>query len=130
MSLNSRIQQHPSRAALHNEIHARPPEAMDSPLAISHVVMVCDAGQREASRQHVAALLRNHHLPQPDAHSIHIRMDVGLFRIRWELHTEFVSYTFTRPLEADAMAHLARDRDPLAASDVVPQDWLAQLPGH
>lgn len=130
MSLNSQVQQHPSRAALHNEIHARPPEAMESPLAISHVVMVCDASQREASRQHVAALLRNHHLPQPDAHSIHIRMDVGLFRIRWELHTEFVSYTFTRPLEADAMAHLARDREPLAASDVVPQDWLAQLPGH
>ncbi|WP_309682547.1 DUF3422 domain-containing protein [Polaromonas sp.] len=130
MSLNSQIQQHPSRVALHNEIHARPPEAMESPLAISHVVMVCDASQREASRAHVAALLRNHHLPQPDAQSIHIRMDVGLFRIRWELHTEFVSYTFTRPLEADALDRLARDQNPLVASDVVPQDWLARLPGE
>src|SRR5438093_10829701 len=94
MSLNSRIQQHPSRAALHNEIHARPPEAMESPLAISHVVMVCDARQREASRQHVAALLRNHHLPQPDAHSIIIRMDVCLFLHWWALHTEYLIYSF------------------------------------
>ena len=130
--MSSRFQflQHPARVALHNEIHARPPEAMEAPLAISHVVMLCDAAEREASRQHVASLLRSHHLPQPDAQSIHVRMDVGLFRIRWELHTEFVSYTFARPLEPDALAHLAHDREPLTASDVVPQDWLAALPGQ
>ena len=37
---------HPQRVALHNEIHARPPEAMGAPLALSHIVMVADAGQR------------------------------------------------------------------------------------
>ena len=42
------LKQHAQRVALHNEIHARPPEAMDVPLSISHVVMVCDASQREA----------------------------------------------------------------------------------
>ena len=130
MSSRFQFPQYPTRVALHNEVHARPPEAMEAPLAISHVVMLCDAAEREASRQHVASLLRNHHLPQPDAHSIHIRMDVGLFRIRWELHTEFVSYTFARPLEPDALTQLAHDRDPLTASDAVPQDWLAALPGQ
>jgi uncharacterized membrane-anchored protein len=131
-SMSSRFQfpQHPTRVALHNEIHARPPEAMEAPLVISHVVMLCDAAEREASRQHVASLLRNHHLPQPDANSIHIRMDVGLFRIRWELHTEFVSYTFARPLEPQGLVQIARDPRPLTASDVVPQDWLAALPGQ
>ena len=130
MSSSVQLPQYPDRIALHNEVHARPPEAMEAPLAISQVVMLCDAAQREASRQHVATLLRNHHLPQPDAHSIHIRMDVGLFRIRWELHTEFVSYTFTRPLEPQALVQIARDPRPLTASDVVPQDWLAALPGQ
>ena len=67
MRTHIHIQQHPARVALHNEIHARPPEAMTAPVAISHVVMVCDAEQRQASREHVATLLRDHHLPLPDS---------------------------------------------------------------
>ena len=62
MQASTQPLQHPLRVSLHNEIHARPPEAMSAPLAISHVVMVCDAAQLEASRAHVAALLRDHHL--------------------------------------------------------------------
>ena len=117
---------HPQRVALHNEIHARPPEAMSAPLAISHVVMLGNAQEREASRGHVAALLRDHHLPQPDAQSNHIRMDLGAFRIRWELHTEFVSWTFSRPFEAASFG----EREPLTGIGAVPKEWLAALPGE
>ncbi|MDO8771024.1 MAG: DUF3422 domain-containing protein [Burkholderiaceae bacterium] len=126
MRTHLHIPQHPMRVALHNEIHARPPEAMTAPLAISHVVMVCDAEQRAASRAHVATLLRDHHLPQPDESSTHIRMDVGGFRLRWELHTEFVTYTFMVAMEGDAL----NEREPQTAIDVVPQDWLGKLPGQ
>jgi uncharacterized membrane-anchored protein len=125
MRTHPHIQQHASRVALHNEIHARPPEAMTAPVAISHVVMVCDAAQRQTSRDHVAALLRDHHLPPPDNASTHIRVDLGGYRLRWELHTEFVTYTFMRSLESDAL----NEREPHIAIDVVPQDWLAKLPG-
>ena len=52
---------HPERMALHNEVHARPPEALESNLAISQIVMVCSAAERDASRAHVAALARDHH---------------------------------------------------------------------
>jgi uncharacterized membrane-anchored protein len=117
---------HPQRVALHNEIHARPPEAMAAPLAISHIVMVGDAAEREASRAHVAALLRDHHLPQPDAGSTHIRMDVGAFRIRWELHTEFVTWSFSKTIEAAGFG----EREPVTAVEFVPQEWLARLPGQ
>ncbi len=82
--------QHPLRVLLHNEIHARPAEEMQAPLAITHVVMLTDAAQREASRAHVATLLRNHHLPPPDAATTHVLIDLGAFHLRWELHTEFV----------------------------------------
>jgi uncharacterized membrane-anchored protein len=87
--------------------------------------MVCDAPQREASRAHVAGLLRDLHLPLPDPQSSHFRLDVGAFHIRWELHTEFVSWTFMCPLRggADALADVR-------ALDAVPQAWLAQLPGQ
>lgn len=117
---------HPQRVALHNEIHARPPEAMESPLAISHMVMVCDAEGREASRAHLAALLRDHHLPQPDAQSTHVRMDVNGFRVRWELHTEFVTWSFSRMVEVDGFG----DREPAHALEKVPRAWLEGLPGE
>jgi uncharacterized membrane-anchored protein len=117
---------HPQRVALHNEIHARPPEAMSPPLAISHVVMVADGAEREASREHVAALLRDHHLPLPDAQSSHIRMDLGPFRLRWELHTEFVTWTFSRTIDAAGFG----EHEPPTAIEEVPQAWLAGLPGQ
>jgi uncharacterized membrane-anchored protein len=118
---------HPQRTALHNEIHARPPEAMGTPLAISQVVMLADAAGREASREHLAALLRGHHLPLPDAQSTHLRMDVGGgFRVRWELHTEFVTWTFSRAFDAAGFG----DREPATAIEAVPHEWLAGLPGE
>jgi uncharacterized membrane-anchored protein len=120
------LSQHPLRHALHNEIHARPPEAMTAPLAISHVVMLADQAQREASREHLASLLRDNHLPAPGANSTHIRMDLGRFRVRWEMHTEFVSYTFMRVLDIEGFG----EREPVGAVDVVPQAWLAGLPGQ
>jgi len=126
MQLKHHLQQHPQRAALHNEIHARPPQALSAPLAISHVVMVCDAAQREASRAHVATLLHDHHLPLPDPQSSHFRMDLGQFHIRWELHTEFVTWTFMCPLSSECLG----EQEPERALDAVPQDWFAKLPGQ
>jgi uncharacterized membrane-anchored protein len=120
------MQQHPQRVALHNEIHARPPEAMGAPLSISHVVMLCDAEQREASRAHIASLARDNHLPQPDTRSTHVRMDLGLYRVRWEMHTEFVTWTFMRTTALEQFG----ESDPASAVETVPQRWLAELPGQ
>jgi len=117
---------HPQRLALHNEVHARPPEPMQAPLAISRVVMWVDRVSAQASRAHLAQLLHDHHLPAPDALTNHVRMDLGSFRLRWELHTEFVSWTFMRTTGSDA---LAQD-NPTTAIQAVPQTWLSQLPGE
>ena len=99
---------------------------MAAPMAISHVVMACDLEQRSASRAHLAGLLAGQHLPQPDAQATHLRMDFGAFRIRWEMHTEFVTWTFMRALIAPAPQ---RQENP-PALDAVPQGWLAGLPGE
>lgn len=119
------LTQHPQRMALHNEVHARPPEAMHAPQSISRIVMLCDPAQRQASREHLAMLLRDHHLPLPDADATHLRMDVAGFRIRWELHTEFVTWTFI----LGQPAAKPDGRAPQTALGVVPHDWLAALPG-
>src|SRR5205823_4107877 len=77
-------------------------------------------------RGHLAALLRDHHLPQPDAQSSHVRMEIGGFRVRWELHTEFVTWTFSRASNAEGFG----EREPATAIEAVPQEWLARMPGE
>jgi uncharacterized membrane-anchored protein len=117
--------QHPQRVALHNEVHARPPEPMQAPLALSHIVMLCAASDKDASREHLNRLLRDHHLPAVDALCTHLRTDVGAVRLRWEMHTEFVSWTFMRATPAEDTAG-----EPEGAIDLVPQTWLTELPGE
>lgn len=117
---------HALRRALHNEVHARPPEPMMAPLAISHVVMVTDATARAASRAHLLQLLRDHHLPVPDDHANHLRVDGGAWRLRWELHTEFVTWTFM----VDAPEGLPKTDAYGLALQKLPQQWLKELPGE
>jgi hypothetical protein len=122
----SRVNQHPQRVALHNEVHARPPEALAGALGIAHIVMLADASQRAQSRAHLASLLHDHHLAPPDENTTHLRVEFGSVRLRWELHTEFVTWTFTVPGPADA----PHPRLPASAIGAVPQDWLRGLPGE
>jgi uncharacterized membrane-anchored protein len=118
------MQDHVQRLALHNEVHARPPEPVGVPVVISHVVMGIDRESRQASRLHLAELLRNHHLATPEENSTHLRADFGSWRLRWELHTEFVAWTFMR--DGDPGAPSA---EPESALQAVPQAWLSNLPG-
>lgn len=118
--------QHPQRALLHNEIHARPAEPIHAPAVITHVVMLTDPAQREASRAHLAALMRDHHQTGPDADTTHLRVELGAFRLRWELHTEFVTWTFMVPLEPGVPLD---SRTPPTAIEQVPQAWFQALPG-
>ena len=122
----SSLSQHPQRGLLHNEVHARPPEPLTAPLAISHIVMLADAAGRDASREHLCALLRERHQPLPDAQTTHLRIDLGAFRIRCEMHTEFVTWTFKVPLQAEGFGA----REPIGAAAAVPHGWLAALPGQ
>ncbi len=124
--MQPQLQQHAQREALHHEVHARPPQALTAPLAISHVVMVCDAAQRQASRAHVVALLGIHDLALPDPHASHFRMNVGPFHIRWEVHAEFVTWTLMCAFSAPR----AGEHETEPALDKVPHDWFAALPGQ
>ncbi len=97
---------------------------MAPPLAISHVVMLCNPAERDASRAHLSALLRDHHLPAPDDTISHSRHNLGAYRVRWERHTEFVSWTFLKPLDQEPAG------EPPAATASLPQAWLEGLPGQ
>ncbi|HWP20471.1 MAG TPA: DUF3422 domain-containing protein [Burkholderiaceae bacterium] len=114
---------HPLREALHNEVHARPYERLQAPLALTHLALLTPPGDR-ASREHLHALLRARHLPLPSAEASHLSTDLGGVRLRWEQHTEFQTYTFWRHLPDNPAAF-----DPSAVS-AVPQEWLRGVPGE
>ncbi len=119
---------HPQRAELHHEVHARPPEALVAPLAITHHVMWTDAAARAHSRAHLDALLAGAGQPLPPAGVNFHRAELGAFGLRWEQHTEFVSWTFLRSLAPDELPALQRGA-PQPAAVLAPAAWRQALPG-
>ncbi|MEY3954051.1 MAG: hypothetical protein RLZZ397_931 [Pseudomonadota bacterium] len=118
---------HPLRVSLHNEIHSRPAERVESPMVIRHLVFSLQSSERNTSREHLCQLLRDHHHSEPAPTSNHFRADLVTFKLRWELHTEFLSLTIFRLLTADEQAVDSAQK--LSALDAVPKKWLAAMPG-
>ena len=115
------LKPYPQRVALHNEVHARPYEQLAAPLLMTHLALLMPDG--DAAREHLAELLRAHHLPQPAPDASHLSIDIGGLRLRWEKHTEFQTYTFWRPLRGAAASFDGGGARGVAA------DWMAALPG-
>jgi uncharacterized membrane-anchored protein len=114
---------HPQRFTLANEIHARPQEAVLPPARASYVAVVVDADERDREHAHVTALCERYGAHPPPADATHFASDLGTFRITWERHTDFSSYTFYQP---------GACRQPFAepAAAAVPPEWLAAIPGR
>ncbi len=121
------MKDHINRLVLHNEIHARPPESIQGPMAISHLVMLYASSTKEESRAHFLELLSAHQLPTPSEQANHISVNFGIFSLRWELHTEFASWTFMRHASEQMLCVNAQAQ---TASDKVPKAWLEKLPGE
>ena len=119
----SGVNEHPLRERLTNEIHARPSIALQAPLKVSHLALLSGEGAGDQERQHVAELCQRFGMAEPSPGSNYWDVDLGPFRLNWERHTEFSTYTFFR--------HGAF-KDPFRASviDHVPHDWLQQLTGE
>lgn len=116
-------EQHPRREELNDEAHARPPESLTPPNAISFLALFDDATSREARISPVIELCRRFGVaaPRPDAN--HFSSDFGAFRLKWERHTEYTRYKFIAP---------GVDGAPFEKPSIerVPQDWIATLPGN
>lgn len=114
---------HALRAALAHEVHARPHEALKAPLRASYLAVLVDGEERKREREHVARLCEKAGIAPPADDTIHFSADLGAFRLRWERHTEFSSYTFFRGGVAEA-------RFVDVAAGVVPGEWLRSIPGR
>lgn len=117
------FEEHPQRHQLNDEVHARPPVPLETPEFVSYLAFlhVEDSASREA--QHLNDLAAQFGLAEPDASTGHVSLDAGAFRLRWERHTEFSSYTFFHRGEGDGTA-VGR------ALFAVPASWRRQIPGQ
>jgi len=114
---------HPQRVELNDEVHARPPEHLTGPVRISYLAMLTEGVARDAPWQAVADLAARFGVPPPEPGANHWTADFGLFRLKWELHTEFHRCMFV------ASGVGADDPFEEPAIDRVPADWVAALPG-
>jgi uncharacterized membrane-anchored protein len=120
------IDDHPQRYALVNELHARPFPSLTVPATAVYVAIKEQgnaAGRdRMRDRAHLTALLDRHGAAHPPPGSTHYAATLGRHDLKWESHTEFVTYS--------AFAKGVSDRpfDPRDA-EIFPADWLAEAPG-
>ena len=116
--------EHPLRRQLADELHARPPIALDGPTWVSHLAFIHGDAPAAAEEAHLHALcerLDAHNCPVADGG--HWLLEADSLRVKWERHTEFSGYTFLRPLQPG-------DAPETTALDAVPADWLASIPGE
>lgn len=120
------LKDHPLRYQLANELHARPFPTLVSPgqavyLAIKQPIESAKR-DRGLDRAHLLDLLDRFGAQHPSPDATHYFAKLGRFHLKWESHTEFVTYTAFLENAAD------RPFDP-AAWDVFPEDWLDNAPG-
>jgi uncharacterized membrane-anchored protein len=118
---------HPLRYALVNELHARPFPSLQAPC---HAVFVAikeplDAANRDRGRDraHLTALLDRNGAPHPQPGANHWSGEIGRHTLKWESHTEFVTYTAFSPGLSE------RAFDPAQVA-VFPDDWISNAPGR
>jgi uncharacterized membrane-anchored protein len=121
-----KIKDHPLRYGLVNELHARPFPVLSVPchavyVAIKEPVQAHNR-DRVADRAHLLAFLDRHGSAHPQPDATHFSGSIGRHELKWESHTEFVTYS------AFGNGVSARAFDPMEA-DVFPADWLATAPG-
>lgn len=119
---DGRLQQHPLRFRLNNEIHARPPVALDDPQLISYLAITHEGVGAHEELDHLRELAAAFAKALPEAEGEHLLLDLDAFRLKWERHTEFSSYTFFRTPQSG-------DDPTRGALSAVSQEWISNIPG-
>jgi uncharacterized membrane-anchored protein len=117
---------HALRAPLAEEIHARPPEAVQAPARASYVAVLIEPEQRARELAHLHRLCTQLGVEPPAAGASHFRAVFntprGAFRLKWERHGEFSGYTVI-------VTGISEKPFQTVAAALLPEGWLAALPG-
>jgi len=113
---------HPLRAELNDEVHARPSESLSAPVRLSYLALSSPSEAREEEWRHVVTLAKQFGVDAPQRPATHYSADLGAFSLRWERHAEFARYTFAASANGDVFAS--------SALDLVPTQWIERIPGN
>ncbi len=116
------LQSHPLRTVLSDELHARPFPQITAPTSGAYLA-ISSAGTVAKDRAVLKRLLKalGHGDQKPTGS--HYFTDLGEYRLKWERHTEFATYTF----------FVERQTDILFADgphDLFPADWMEKTKGE
>jgi uncharacterized membrane-anchored protein len=120
------LDDHPSRYELINELHARPFPELAAPCRAAFLAIkpARGAAERDRSRDlaHLVALLDRFGAPHPPPGANHWSGRIGRHLLKWEMHTEFVTYTLIG--DDEGLQHFSGEMFAL-----FPADWLREAPG-
>jgi uncharacterized membrane-anchored protein len=114
---------HPQRVVLADEVHARPPEPLQTPARASYVAVLIDSEARDSELRHLHTLCRRFDVAGPPEQATHFRATLGALRLKWERHGEFSGYT----VHVEGLADQPFDA---TAAQQLPAGWLAAVPGR
>jgi uncharacterized membrane-anchored protein len=115
---------HPLREQLYDELHARPFYPVATPRQITHLAFKSTPAELDEAFALFGGLCRRYGLAPPDDAGVSFDGDFGDLVVRWERHMEFYTLTCLKN-EASAGQAFARP-----ALDLLPEEWLAALPGQ
>lgn len=122
---------HPLRVPLAAEIHSRPPIRLEAPERITHLAIHGSNQAGEGSVGAQSALLQafceHYGVNGPAGDAKYFFHDFGRFRLKWECHTEFASFTFVAGSRQPATPPSLFAQMP---SGDLPEDWLLRLQGR
>jgi len=114
---------HAQRFCLHNEIHARPPVSLTTPVRASHLALTVTPQEKKLEREHLTELCQRFGAAPPPEQGNHFSAAFDNFLFHWEQHGEFSTYCF--------YVNQVNAQSPFAetALEQAPIDWLDKLVG-
>lgn len=90
---------HPLRAGVLAELHARPFVPVSTPARLLHLAFLVNREEASADRDAFAALCAARGQPAPSRQAKQHHAAFGGVNVRWERHAEFTTYTWELPAE-------------------------------
>ncbi|MEM9376526.1 MAG: DUF3422 domain-containing protein [Pseudomonadota bacterium] len=115
------LKDHPKRFELSNEVHARPPHPITAPAKVSCIALKTERPFHDDDRAYIDTLAARYGGAPPERGKKYHIIDIDGAVLVWEHHTEFIRYTV-----------IVNDTDgaPETALQILPEDWLADMPGE
>lgn len=121
---------HPLRVSLAAEIHSRPPIRLEVPERITQMAVhgrnEPSSGRLGVQTELLASLCVQFGVTPPADEARYFFHDFGRFRLKWECHTEFASYTFVAGMRTPRSPDNLFGQMPSAD---LPEAWLLRLQG-